>query len=74
MTGHITPTAVAETSLTPLAMRVRGEFTEMPGLRLTLNQAAKLFSLPPPIARDVFDELSEAAVLVYSDGAYSLRR
>ena len=30
-----------------LRARVRGEFREMPGLRLTLPQAARLFSLEP---------------------------
>ena len=30
--------------MTPLAVRVRGEFAEMPGLRLTVPQAARLFS------------------------------
>ena len=65
---------IADKNLTPLALRVRGEFTEMPGLRLTLNQAARLFSLPTLVALDVLDELREAAVLTYSNDAYSLRR
>jgi hypothetical protein len=33
-------------TVTPaLLMRIRGEFREMPGLRLTLRQAMRLFSL-----------------------------
>jgi len=61
--------------MTPLAVRVRAEFTEMPGLRLTVPQAARLLSLPTLVARDVLDELHQASVLTYSnDGAYSLRR
>ena len=61
--------------ITPLAVRVRGEFIEMPGLRLTVPQAARLLSLPTLVARDVLDELRQASVLTYSDdGAYSLRR
>jgi hypothetical protein len=31
----------------PLAMRVHGEYREMPGLRLTVHQAARLFSMAP---------------------------
>jgi hypothetical protein len=60
-------------SLTPLALRVRGEFTEMPGLHLTLPQASRLFSLPTLVAVEVLDELRDAAVLTYSNGTYSLR-
>jgi len=37
--------------------RVRGEFMEMPGLRLTVSQAARLWSLDAPICRHVIDTL-----------------
>jgi hypothetical protein len=68
-------TSTTGESITPLAVRVRGEFTEMPGLRLTLPQAARLLSLPTIVAYDVLDELCQASVLWRSkDGAYSLRR
>ena len=61
--------------MTPLAQRVRGEFTEMPGLRLTVHQAARLLALPTAVAHDVLDVLHHASVLNCSeDGAYSLRR
>jgi DNA-binding IclR family transcriptional regulator len=61
--------------ITPLAVRVLGEFTEMPGLRLTVQQAARLLALPSTVAYDVLNELHQASVLKYSnDGAYSLRR
>ena len=34
------------TTLTPgLLLRIRGEYLEMPGLRLTLHQATRLFNL-----------------------------
>ena len=66
--------ASGDKGLTPLALRVKSEFTEMPGLRLTLHQAARLLSLPTGVAVDVLDELRDAAVLTYSNGAYSLRR
>jgi hypothetical protein len=60
-------------SLTPLAVRVRGEYIEMPGLRLTVAQAARLFGLPPDIAGAVLDELQRASILTCSeDGLFSL--
>jgi hypothetical protein len=40
-----------------LADRVRGEFIEMPGLRLTMAQAVRLWGLDGPVCRDVIDIL-----------------
>jgi hypothetical protein len=58
-----------------LALRVHGEYREMPGLRLTVRQAARLFSIEPAVAQSVLDELRQASVLTCSDqGAYSLNR
>jgi hypothetical protein len=60
-------------ALSPLAMRVRGEYKEMPGLRLTVSQAARLFSVAPDIAHDVLHELRRASILTRSDdGAFAL--
>jgi hypothetical protein len=60
---------------TSLAARVRGEYEEMPGLRLTVAQAARLFGLAPAVAHAVLDDLRRASVLNCSDrGTYSLRR
>jgi hypothetical protein len=59
--------------MTALLVRVQGEYKEMPGLRLTVRQAARLFGLPPDVAEAVLDQLRRAAVLARStDGAYSL--
>ena len=56
-----------------LARRFVGEFSEMPGLRLTLRQAARLFDVDPHLALAVLDELRRASVLALSnDGRYSL--
>ena len=64
--------ARAET-LSPLALRVRGEFQEMPGLRLTILQAARLFGVVPHAAREVLERLERAAVLSCSpQGTYAL--
>jgi hypothetical protein len=63
------PTEAIET----LSVRVRGEYTEMPGLRLTVRQAARLFDMPPDIAAAVLHELRRTAFLALSnDGAYAL--
>lgn len=43
--------------------RVRGEFMEMPGLRLTLPQAARLWGLDAPACQAVIDVLVGAAFL-----------
>jgi hypothetical protein len=43
--------------------RIHGEFTEMPGLSLTPQQAAKLFGLPVPVASRIIDQLIDAQVL-----------
>jgi hypothetical protein len=59
-------TTSAET-LTPLAIRVRGEYKEMPGLRLTAAQAARLFGMAADVAVNVLDELRRASILERSE-------
>jgi hypothetical protein len=59
--------------MTALAVRVHGEYREMPGLRLTVRQAARLFSLAPDVAGAVLDELRRRSILARADdGAFSL--
>ena len=43
----------------PIALdwRIRGEYLEMPGLRLSLDQASRLWALDPAICRDRLDAL-----------------
>jgi hypothetical protein len=43
--------------------RVRGEFNEMPGLQLTIPQAARLWGLEHSACRRVIDALVDAAFL-----------
>ena len=58
-----------------LTLRVRAEYVEMPGLRLTVLQAARLFGVAPEVAHAVLDDLRRASVLTCSDrGTYSLSR
>ena len=48
---------------------------EMPGLRLTVRQAARLFSVAPDIADAVLHELRRASILACSDdGAFFIDR
>ena len=37
--------------------RIRGEFREMPGLKLTIAQAARLWQLDPASSREFLDAL-----------------
>jgi hypothetical protein len=51
--------------------RVRGEFKEMPGLRLTLAQAGRLWGLDADTCSDVLSHLVTAGFLCRrSDGAF----
>jgi hypothetical protein len=63
----------AEVPATLLA-RVRSEFLEMPGLRLTIWQAARLWGLEGALSERVLARLEEAGFLLRtSDGAYTRR-
>ncbi len=46
-----------------LVHRVRSEFNEMPGLQLTLPQAARLWGLDQAVSRQVIDALVEGSFL-----------
>lgn len=48
---------------TRLLERIWGEFNEMPGLRLTLEQAARLWDVDPVELGAVLQELVEQALL-----------
>ena len=51
--------------------RVRGEFLEMPGLRLTSAQAQRLFGLDPVTCGQLLQVLVEERFLCVSGGAYA---
>ena len=64
--GEQGPDAVAG-----LMTRVRSEFLEMPGLRLTVAQAARLWALDGPTSACVLERLAAAGFLWRGrDGAY----
>jgi hypothetical protein len=58
---------------TTLVGRIRGEFTEMPGLQLTMAQAARLWGLEPAACRHVIDTLVEAAFLRWTPAGKIVR-
>ena len=55
-----------------LLTRIRGEFGEMPGLRLTLPQACRLWHLDASHCREVLERLiAEGFIHETADGAYT---
>jgi hypothetical protein len=56
-----------------LCARVEAEFREMPGLKLTQPQAARLFCLDPALCRLVLDALVDGGRLV-TDGRVFARQ
>jgi hypothetical protein len=58
---------------TPLLKRVRSEFLEMPGLRLRVDQAQRLWNLDRASCELLLSSLVETKFLRrYSDEAYGL--
>jgi hypothetical protein len=53
-----------------LHRRIRAEFAEMPGLTLTLRQAARLFDLEPTHCEEVLNGLVAAGALAVSHGVF----
>lgn len=51
------------TSLNALLDRIRGEYSEMPGLRLTVPQALRLWVLPQDVCECVLGRLVEDGFL-----------
>ena len=49
--------------LKALTDRIRAEFVEMPGLHLTVQQAARLWGLEQPVCRQIVDILVASAFL-----------
>ena len=57
-----------------LLCRIYGEFEEMRGLSLTIEQAARLFGLPPALTSRVLERLTDERVLCHKgDGKFALR-
>jgi hypothetical protein len=72
--GVQTPGSTSAEVPATLLARVRSEFLEMPGLRLTIWQAARLWGLEGALSERVLARLEEAGFLLRtSDGAYTRR-
>jgi hypothetical protein len=58
-------------SLESLVTRIRGEYREMPGLRLTFAQACRLWQVDAPTCETLLQQLVREAFLYKTDnGAY----
>ena len=56
-----------------LIRRIRGEFREMPGLRVTAHQARRLFGLDPAACDEILDGLWRCGFLSRTDdGMFTL--
>jgi hypothetical protein len=64
---------VSPVELQNVTNRVRHEFLEMPGLRLTARQAARLWGLEDSICEQVIDLLVQAAFLRRTPGGMVTR-
>ena len=62
-----------EMHVAALVERVRGEFNEMPGLQLTLAQAARLWGMDHAACRNVIDALVAAAFLRWTQSGTVVR-
>jgi hypothetical protein len=56
-----------------VANRVRHEFLEMPGLRLTIRQATRLWGLEPSACEHVIEVLVQSAFLRRTPGGMVTR-
>jgi hypothetical protein len=67
--GHMRPATVSPT--VDLLPRIRGEFLEMPGLRLTEPQARRLWNLDAPSCSAMLSALVESGFLFRTrDGSF----
>ena len=57
-----------------LLQRIRGEFMEMPGLRLTTRQAQRLWALDDATCRRALTSLVDSGFLRCTDEDYFVRR
>jgi hypothetical protein len=56
-----------------LRTRIQAEYLEMPGLKLTARQAARLWHLDPVASAQLLDSMVDAGILHRArDGAYLL--
>jgi hypothetical protein len=56
-----------------LVHRIRAEFNEMPGLRLTPAQATRLWRLEPAVCQEIIDTLVGTRFLRWTSGGMVMR-
>jgi hypothetical protein len=61
---------LAHRPILELLQRIRGEFLEMPGLHLTLDQARRLWALDLATCKSLLDALVDAKFLIQRNGKY----
>jgi DNA-binding IclR family transcriptional regulator len=61
-------------ALNALLLRIRAEYEDMPGLCLTLRQAARLWDLEPKMCERLLETLVSQGVLRQGRGGYLLAR
>ncbi len=62
---------ICSTPTDALMRRVRGEYREMPGMRLTVAQAERLWALDASTGESVLDSLVQDGFLAHTrDGSY----
>jgi hypothetical protein len=73
---HVAPVAaiMASSDESHLVTRIRAEFREMPGLRLTLPQASRLFSIPSGRCAQILDLLVRSGHLATDGKAFACAR
>jgi hypothetical protein len=69
--GHVDPTQAPEFAV--VLRRAEAEFLEMPGLKLTEDQAARLWGSDALLCRAVLARLVEMRFLVQTRGAAFMR-
>jgi hypothetical protein len=65
--------AVSDPPLRNLQARIRTEFNEMPGLKLTLPQASRLFSVDAGVCAKALVRLVAAGMLSVDEGSFVRR-
>jgi hypothetical protein len=63
----------ALTALELMLTRIQGEFLEMPGLRLTVKQAQRLWNLDQVVCESLLAALVDVRFLIESDGMFLQR-
>jgi hypothetical protein len=70
VSSHVDPGTTAAREALHLRGRIRAEYVEMPGLTLTLMQAARLFGVEPPACSQALNALVQDGFLALRGRSY----